>query len=105
MKFTPREEVLRMAISGNLWTFMDHEEDLYIRSKLMKRDDWTLINDLGTYEETMQRMIDFCEKEDLPYSVDDDHTCLYIEGKEEIDGPIHTMLIEIPDEEEDERWL
>ena len=102
MKLTPREEVLRIAISGNLWTFMTHEEDLYIRSKLLTRKDWTFIEGLDTYKETMQRIINFCEEEDLPYSVNDDHTTLYIEGEEKIDGPIHTMLIEIPDKEEDD---
>ena len=101
--FTPREEVLRIAISNKMWVFMDDEHHRYTREVLVERDDFWL-DDLNDQDAAMEKVIEKAEQLNLPYSVSDELDCLYIDGAEghQKDGPIHTMLIEIVDEDYDE---
>ena len=99
---TPREEILRTALSGELWTFMDEEHHYHIRNNLLKREDWEFIDTFKSPAEAMNHIIVQAEEFGLDIGVSDDLMALFIEGNKEEHGPIHTMLFEIPDGEEDE---
>ena len=102
--FTPYEKILRIAISGKLWVFMDEEHHAYVSENLVTQDAFW-INNLGEHAETMETLIATAEELGLPYSISDDRTCFHLENRADKSEPIHTMLIEIPDDIPDDEEM
>ena len=104
-KFTKGEQILRLAISGKMWTFMDDDHHDYVRENLVtNKDFWIDYVDEDDHDRTMGMIIERAERLDLPYGVSDDLSCFFfdLEENEKEESPIHTVLVEIPDYDYDE---
>ena len=98
-KFTHCEQILRLAISGKMWVFMDDEHHEHVRENLVtNKDFWVDYIDENDPDQTMGMIIERAEQLDLPYGVSDDLTCFFVEKFDKDESPIHTMLIEVPDD-------
>ena len=105
-QFTRGEQILRLAISGKLWTFMDEEHHKHVRENLVVNDGfWIDYVDENDPDRTMGMIIERAEQLNIPYCVSDDLTCFGMVDVDKDKSPIYTMLIEIPDDEEDDEDL
>ena len=104
-QFTSCEQILRLAISGKMWVFMDDDHHDHVRENLVtNKDFWIDYVYENDPDQTMGMIIERAERLNIPYGVSDDLSCFFfsLEEDEKDESPIHTVLVEIPDDDYDE---